>query len=222
MTVSVLIRILLIVALIVAFLLLKRKQDQASGGRRKPAAKLATTATAAARPKPKAERTPEEVYMGLRKQAFASGPERLGLSGAVGEGQAYGGVMEMGLSSSVVTVVCFANGEASVYYQTGGGMVGGGGHENVRKVAKGFVEKLQRALPAMKPAADQVLPGADQIRFYALTPGGLRVVEKSREALGEFLEEKTTVGPDAELASLFRAGQMVVTEMRLVQEQRSA
>lgn len=220
MTVSVLIRIVLIVALIVVLFLVKRKKDQARGGQTKPAAKLAATATAPR--KPKAERSPEEVYASLRKQAFASGPERLGLSGAVAEGQAYGGIMEMGLSSSVVTVVCLANGEASVYYQTGGGMVGGGGHENVRKVAKGFVEKLQRAVPAMRPSTEQPLPGADQIRFYALTLKGVLCTEKSRQQLGEFLEEKTTVGPDAELASLFRAGQMVVTEMRLVQEQRTA
>jgi hypothetical protein len=220
MTVSVLIRIVLIVALIVVFVLMKRKQRQASGG--KPAAKPAATETGAARPQPKAERSPEEIYMGLRKKAFAAVPERLGLSGAVAEGQAYGGVMEMGLSASVVTLVCLANGEASVYYRTGGGMVGGGGHENVRKVAQSFVEKLQRALPVMQPSPEQPLPGVDQIRFYALTPKGIRFVERSREQLGEFFEEKTTVGPDAELASLFRAGQVVVTEMRLVQEQRTA
>ena len=35
-----------------------------------------------------------------------------------------------------MTLACFGDGDASLFYKTGGGMVGGIGHESVRKAAK--------------------------------------------------------------------------------------
>ena len=53
--------------------------------------------------------------MDLRKQAFTTDPARMGLT--VQENEAYGGLMELGLPTSIVTLICFANGAAAKLYR---------------------------------------------------------------------------------------------------------
>jgi hypothetical protein len=111
----------------------------------------------------------------------------------------------------VVTLASFANGDARLYYKTGGGMVGGISHEKVRKAAQEFSALARKALPRMSRVTSYPVPNEDRVRFYVLTPRGIFTTETDREALGE---------PGNELAPLFYSGQEVVTQMRQVQEQR--
>ncbi len=120
--------------------------------------------------------------------------------------------MEMGVANSVVTLACFADGDASVLYRTGGGMIGGISHENVRKASKELVALAQTALARMTKTASQPLPGPDRVRFYVLTPRGVLTTETGREALGE---RRT------ELSPLFYSGQEVVAQMRQAGEQKA-
>jgi hypothetical protein len=121
--------------------------------------------------------------------------------------------MEMSIASSVVTLACFGSGDASVFYQTGGGMVGGISHEPVRKAAKEFVAQAQKALPRMKKTTEYPLPSPDSVRFYVLTPKGVFTTETSRQALSDSQNA---------LSTLFYSGQEVVSQMRQVQEDRRA
>ena len=159
----------------------------------------------------KVEQTPEEAYMELRRQAIETDPKRLALPGERKPEEAFGVVMEMGISSSVVTLACFADGDARVYYKTGGGMIGGISHENVRVAAKDLVARAQKAQGRMIKTTSYPLPADDRVRFYVLTPRGVLTTETSRQALGE---------RQGELTSLFASGQEVVAQMRLVEEQR--
>src|SRR5215210_323764 len=127
---------------------------------------------------------PEVVYANLRKRAFATSPQSLGSAGDVG-----------------------------LYYRSGGGMKGGGAHENVRKAAKEFVNLVQKALPQMTQAKDTPLPEAGKVHFYALTPKGLLTSEVDRESLGE---------AQSPFAPLFYSGQEVVAQMRQVQAQKAS
>lgn len=159
---------------------------------------------------------PEVVFMNLRKKVLETPRESLGLPDlpdGARPAEPYGLVMEMGIPKSVVTLACFANGDAGVYYQTGGGMKGGIAHESVRKAAKEFTAMAEKALPKMTRATGQPVPGPGRVRFYALTSRGLLTVETDREALGD---------PDNQLSPLFYSGQEVVSQMREVQEQRRA
>lgn len=156
---------------------------------------------------------PEVIYAGLRKKAFMTSPQNLGPAGDVKEDEAYGAVMEMGISDSVLTLACFADGDAGLYYQSGGGVKGGGAHENVRKAAKDFVALTQKVIPRMtKASRDQTLPESGKVSFYALTPKGLLTTQVDREALGE----------THPLAPLFYAGQEVVGQMRQVQAEKAS
>jgi hypothetical protein len=162
---------------------------------------------------------PEVVYANLRKRILETPRESLGLPGDAGDPgvvkpmEPYGLVMEMGISDSAVMLACFANGDAGVYYQAGGGMKGGLAHESVRKAAKDLIALAEKALPKMARFTGQPTPGAGKVRFYVLTPRGLVSAETDREALA---------GPGNPLAPLFYSGQEVVSQMREVQEQRRA
>ena len=197
-----------VIVLIVVFIIYRRKTAA-----KNPSTKAPVAVTEPVRKRPvKPEQPPEVVYMNLRQEALSMTPESLGQAGQVHNDEAYGVAMEMGMGSSVVTLACFADGDARLYYKTGGGMIGGGGHERVRKAAREFVLLAQKALPGMAPTADFPLPEPDRVRFYALTPGGTYTVETDRQDLGE---------ASSELSALFYSGQQVVTEMRQVQEQRA-
>jgi len=160
----------------------------------------------------KVNQTPEEAYMDLRRQAIETDPQRLALPGGRKPEDVFGVVMEMGISSSVVTLACFADGDARVYYKTGGGMIGGVSHENVRAAAKDLVARAQKAQGRMIKTAAHPLPADDRVRFYVLTGRGVLTTETSRQALGE---------RQGELSALFASGQEVVAQMRQVEEERT-
>jgi hypothetical protein len=193
----------LTVILIIVFVVMQRKKKQAQDAL-KP-----KTGPAAPRP-PKPQKPPEEVYADMRRKAFATDPMSLGLN--VQENEPYAAIMELGLPSTVVTLVCFGNGDASLLYQSGGGMTGGGGHENVRRAAQKFVGLAQAALPLLSLANDQPLPEPEGVRFYALTPKGALTTQTHREDLAD---------PHSALGALFYSGQEVVTQMRQIQAQRA-
>jgi hypothetical protein len=159
----------------------------------------------------KAKETPAETFMRLRQEAIETPAASLALPGELKPSEPYGILMEMGIPNSVVTLACFANGDARLYYKTGGGMVGGISHEKVRKAAQEFSSLARKALPRMSRVTSYPVPHEDRVRFYVLTPRGIFTTETDREALGE---------PGNELAPLFYSGQEVVTQMRQVQEQR--
>jgi hypothetical protein len=202
-----------IVILIVVFVVLRRKRSQGDGTAfPKSKTNKADPRTAPApRPARPAE-PPEVVFAKLRGRAFETTPESLRLAGSLKEDEPYAVVMEMGMPSSVVTLACFGDGDASLLYQTGGGITGGGAHETVRRAAKGFVSAAQAAVPLMAPTAEQPVTETGRVQFYALTPGGMRVADMPRE----------DVDARPEFAALFQIGQEVVAQMRKVQEQRKA
>ena len=200
-----------LIGLTAAFIYYRWRQKKAEGPK-KPAFGVGPVQPTRSAPKP--AKPPEEVYAGLRKEALETTPMNVGMAGQIQDDEPYGMLMEMSIANSVVTLACFGSGDASVFYQTGGGMVGGISHEPVRKAAKEFVAQAKKVLPRMKKTNEYPLPSPDSVRFYALTPKGAFTVETSRQALsGE---------PQNALSALFYSGQEVVSQMRQVQEERRA
>ncbi|MFL6199110.1 MAG: hypothetical protein ACJ76J_08040 [Thermoanaerobaculia bacterium] len=201
-----------ILVLILAAVLWYMKKKNAPAAKPAPGGDPRAASAQAAPRVPKASRSPEEVYMSLRDAALHKNPEQLFLPDGLKPGEPYGAVMEMGIPNSVVTLACFADGDAGLYYKTGGGMKGGGSHESVRRAAKQFIALSHKALPRMIETDAHPLPEADKVRFYVLTPKGTFTTEASRQALG---------GIENELSALFYGGQEVVAQMRQVQEQKA-
>jgi hypothetical protein len=190
--------VILVIALVAVVLYVRRQQALRSG---------------AAPARNGGKETPEEAYMRLRYQALTTIAARLGLPGELKPNDPYGVLMEMGIPKSVVTLAAFADGDARLYYKTGGGMVGGISHESVRRAAQEFVGLSRKVLGRMAKVTEYPVPGPDRVRFYVLTPRGVFTTETDRQRLGETASD---------LSTLFYSGQEVVTQMRQVQETREA
>jgi hypothetical protein len=199
-----------VIVLIVVLIYFRKRQTAGAPGA--AAAKTVQTPRAAVQKTVKVQEPPEVVFSKLRQQALETPRETLGLPGEPQENEPFGLIMEMGIAESVVLLACFANGDATLCYQTGGGMVGGIAHDTVRKAAREFVGLAQKVLPRMARVANHPLPGSGRVRFHVLTPRGVHAAEVDREDLGE----------SHALSPLFYAGQEVVAQMRQVQAERSS
>jgi len=203
------IQVILLLVCIVAWILYRKQTAPARAAKKKAALPDPDKAIRDAVEKVIKQEPPEVAFANLRKEAFLTTPDNL----PAGEGQPYGAVMEMGISESVVTLACFADGDAKIFYQSGGGMIGGIAHETTRNAAKGFVAATGKAISQLgRVTGLPPVPGPDKVRFSALTPRGLFSTEVDRESLGE------AQGP---LSALFYSGQEVVAQMRQVKTQQS-
>jgi hypothetical protein len=117
----------------------------------------------------------------------------------------FGVIMETGYPEDIATLVCFATGDASLYYSTGGGIIGGAGHEAVRHAAKRFVEESDPYSALMTPVTDYPLAAPTRTVFYVLTSAGVRSAD--------FLELDLGMNR-ADFSPLFYAGQDVITKLR--------
>ncbi|HVP85546.1 MAG TPA: hypothetical protein VMS78_12575 [Rhizomicrobium sp.] len=154
------------------------------------------------------QKSPAEMYHDLRAMAFGVTAEQLGLHPSSERVSPFGIIMEMGLSKGTVTVVSFVTGDASIYLSSGGGMIGGSGHESVRAAAKQFVSASNGYVTRLKRVSDFPRPSAGNVIFYVLTnKGTLRSDELAEDDLGH---------RRSEFSSLFYAGQDVITQLRLV------
>ncbi len=197
------------VLLIILFFYIRRKRKLESS----PASSRPIEPRVAIERPAKVEDPPEVVYAKLRRRAFETTPEALGVANDLAMGDPYVLLMEMGMPGTVVTLACFADGDAGVYYQTGGGMIGGRAHETVRQAAKGFIAQIKPLVVGMEKMADPPPPpDPGRVRFTALTPEGTFTAETNREALAE---------PDNPLSGLYYSGQEVVSQMREVLAQKA-
>jgi len=71
--------------------------------------------------------------------AFKTTPANLGMKSALDSQEPFGILMDLSLPQGNATIVAFISGDASFYTSTGGGVIGGIGHENVRNAARKFV-----------------------------------------------------------------------------------
>ncbi len=121
--------------------------------------------------------------------------------------------MEMGRPQAVVTLVSLADGTTSLYFSNGGGILGGGEHAPVAQASKAFVSSAEPYLPAMAPAPafPLPLPAVGEVKFYVLTFEGIFTAEAGEQELGNRQHA---------LSPLFYHGQAVLTQIRLMQEQK--
>src|ERR1700733_7526649 len=93
-------------------------------------------ATAAQSPATKPQLAVVDVYRGLRQMALTGSRVEIGLPEPTSPTTPWRVVMDWGLESgALTTVVAVSDGSASIYYGSGGGAIGGIGHESVRLAA---------------------------------------------------------------------------------------
>jgi hypothetical protein len=114
----------------------------------------------------------ENPYAGLRRMVLQSGDAR-------------GVVMDVGVPAGSYTVVALADGTASLYTSTGGGVIGGGAHPAVVAAVRRLLDVAGSHLDALAPDVDDALPATGRVIIRVLTPAGRRRVEAAEDDLGE-------------------------------------
>jgi hypothetical protein len=150
---------------------------------------------------------PSDVYLDLRTLWFQTKPEDLGITAEPGSKVPYAVLMDMSVDGDLVTLASSIVGDGSLLYGSGGGFIGGVGHENVRKASIHFVELSGSFIDRMKLSTEFGLPSSGQVKIYVITPNGVYLTEE--------LDPETLAGGTHEFSPLFLAGNDVLTELRI-------
>jgi len=159
--------------------------------------------------KTKVHQTKDNAFEGLRNMAFSATPEQLGLSLPTDKTVVYAVIMDWEMGGATATIVSYQTGDASLYLSSGGGVIGGGQHQNVNSVAKQFVSLAQTFLDKTTKTETTPLPATDEVKFYLLTNKGVFV---GQEIMKNFENNSST------WLKLFEEGNNVLTELRKTSE----
>ena len=154
---------------------------------------------------------PDNRFQDLRNMALGVTPEQLQITLPTDQTKIYGVVMDWDLGDGIATFISFSTGDASMYLSSGGGLIGGGQHENVIKAAKTFIDKAQTYLDKAAKIDSTPLPDKNCVRFYFMTNKGKFTAQ---ENLKNFDNNSSPWLP------LFEEGNKVISELRLIQEKK--
>lgn len=153
----------------------------------------------------KKNRGPNEKYLGLRALILTQPYEEFGFSPEAAD-PIFVLAMESCYGGVPTTLLAVSDGTVSLYFGNGGGIIGAGQHEPVRKAARRFLTTAGAHLSPFEQAVDFPVVAPGEVAFIARTPGGdLRAVAP----MGEIVARKHFLTP------LFAAGQDVITQIRL-------
>jgi hypothetical protein len=198
-----------IIYLIIGTLLLITLVAYLAGCRNKSLRKPGETAVSQDSARTKAHNLQENPYEGLRNMALNVKPGDLQLLPPAENTIVYGVVMDWGIDDATATVVAYQTGDASMYVSSGGGVIGGGKHQNVNDAAKSFVTLSQTFLDKASKTDITTLPLTDEVKFYLLTNKGHFVIE---EQMTKFENSTSPWLP------LFEEGNKLITELRITSE----
>lgn len=151
----------------------------------------------------------EHYYVALRHQALNRSRVELGLTKPYEATKPWGVLMEITYDEASVTVFALSDGNASIYLSTGGGFIGGVGHEAVRHAAVAMVRVAGSLVPLLSPTETFPLPDRGRTIFYLRTEAGVLTGSATEK---ELAQRRHALSP------LFFAGQDVITQYRLVSE----
>jgi hypothetical protein len=117
-----------------------------------------------------------------------------------------GVVVDVPSGEDCATVVALADGTTSLYYSSGGGIIGAGDHASVAAAALALLAVVSQHLDGFEDVHDAALPPPSHVRFHVLTPSGRRSADVPEPA---FWGEQ-----DDELEPVIAAVQDVIAAVR--------
>jgi hypothetical protein len=151
------------------------------------------------------------VMQGLRMQALSLKAEGIGLNRAKFPKDVWGILLETGYETGAFSLVVLGDGTASLYFSTGGGIIGAGQHDAVRTACANLLAGANQFVSAASPTTTFPLPAAGRVTFYFLSYSGVLSYSAQEIELGE--------GRD-KLSALFHAGHEVIARMREIEQAR--
>ena len=148
-----------------------------------------------------------EIFRKLRGQVLALSAKDV--QGAPLPSGVFGALMEFDVGQTWVSLVAILDGTTSLYIGSGGGIIGAGKSEIVRKANRLFLDVAGQFVNRFQKTETYPTPQPDHVRFYLLTSDGVRASAEIKE---QMLRQRGN-----ELFPLYAAAQNVITQIRLVQ-----
>jgi len=126
----------------------------------------------------------DESYASLRALALGLAPADVGLPRATGT-DVLAVLMETGYAEAAVTLVAVADGTTSLYFSSGGGVIGAGEAPEVSAAAEALVARAAEFVAGAAMDAQAPLPTPGHVRFTFVTPAGPYTAQATEEDLGE-------------------------------------
>jgi len=155
----------------------------------------------------KSSKNPSQIYYEMRNMAFNVSADQIQVKPTNELPSVYGVLMEIGMSETAVTLLSLADGTVSLYLESGGGVIGGGVHESVQKIARRFLQSAEQFKGMMTLVKDFSLPDVGKVKFYVLTYEGVLSIKVDERDLAEDRHR---------LSPLFFAGHEVIAQLREV------
>ncbi len=119
----------------------------------------------------------EDVYIGLRQQAFGVKPENKKFY-QEGVNLVFGAVVDMPVSEATVSLFCSFDGTVSLYFSNGGGLLGSGQeYETVSKAGREFLYNASQTLSYLSTVTDTTFVKKDITVVYLLASQGIYKME---------------------------------------------
>lgn len=151
----------------------------------------------------------ENPYLGLRSQVLSLTSEDLGISRESFPHDVWGLVMETGMENGSYTLVVLSDGTTSIYYSSGGGVIGAGVHDKVQDASKILISGANHFANKAEMIDKFPLPDDGQTCFYFLGYDGVKKYSALEQSLGE---------NEDVLSSLFYAAHDVIGTIRETEE----
>jgi hypothetical protein len=116
---------------------------------------------------------PDQMYVDLRTAALNRKPSELGLVLDSDSNRPFGVIMDWNIGQATSTLVSFETGDASLYYSTGGGWIGGYSVETIRNASIQFVMVAEGFVDESNLVNTYPMPPVGYTRFYIITPQGV-------------------------------------------------
>jgi hypothetical protein len=142
-------------------------------------------------------------YLDLRARTFELAAEK---QGQVGDGLV-AATMEFWISNAPVTLLTVHDGTTSLYFGSGGGIIGAGQHASVQAAAGEFLDHIAEVSSSFRETDATPYPAAGRARFYAIRPGRFLTAEASEAELRQGTHS---------LARAYALGHQIITAVRLV------
>jgi hypothetical protein len=152
-----------------------------------------------------------QTYLQLRNLIFRLEPAKLGIAPTTITPHVWGVLMETGYVVGTATLVSLADGTTSLYYSTGGGMLGRGDYKPVAEASKALVLQAENHLTQMASTREVPLPAVGHVRFSCLTYSGICTAEAA---------ELSLKSGDHPLSPLFVLAHNILDQLRLSAEKK--
>ena len=155
------------------------------------------------------KRTAVRSTMEIRTKLLEGKSKDYGIA-VVGQHQIWAVVMDQGGEpNGSFSVVALADGNASVYVSSGGGVIGGYAHENVRKAAIEFVSIVNSLSRNLTHVSVYPVPKVNVATFYAISDGGVSTFSGPIDALQI---------PTHRMNPAYYSAHVVMSELRKISE----